>query len=210
MLFELLFLLLVLMSVIAILGALGMLASRRRRIAIRTIATLGIAWAIYLGIVAAVAACMPQRVVEMNRDLCFDEMCFAAVGLRVQPQLGTVDRAVKAKGEFYVVTIRVSNHARGDRAERELGIRARLLSAGIYYDVSAAGQKAYEAEFGSTPEITGRLARGQSLRSVQIFDLPRDSPMPGLVIDHGFTPGYFVIGESSLFHRPTVISLDGP
>ncbi len=208
--FELLFLALAFISVFAALAALAMLASRRRRAGGRTtLIILGFTWAAYFSVVAVTAASTRPRVVKMNQDLCFDEMCFAAVHVKVQPRLGPASQPVSARGKFYIVTIRVSNHARGYRTEREPGIRARLWRGGTYYDVSSAGQQAYESAYGSTPKLTDTVGSGQSILSVQVFDLPSDARTSALVLDHGFTPGYFVIGESPVFHKPTVFSL-GP
>jgi hypothetical protein len=39
-----------------------------------------------------------------------------------------------------------------------------------------------------------RLNPGESVLGVQVFDVPKDIVAPGLVLDHGFTPGFFVIG----------------
>lgn len=206
--FELLFVGFALASVLAILAVVAMFASRRRREALQVALILAGAWTVYLVIVGGVAASSHQRIVKMNQDHCFDEMCFAAVGLQIKPELGPVQQQARAKGEFYIVTIRVSNHARGYRTERELGIRARLWRDGTYYEVSPSGRQAYERQYGPTPKLTDPLLSDQSFLCVLVFDVPIDVPTPGLVLDHGITPGYFVIGESPKFHKPTVLRLD--
>jgi len=90
---------------------------------------------------------------------------------------------------------------------RELGMRARLRHHGTYCAVSSRGQVAYEAEYRNTLKLTGSPVRGQSILSVQVFDVPRDVPEPDLVLDSGFSQGYFLIGESPAFHKPTVSRL---
>ncbi len=47
------------------------------------------------------------------------------------------------------------------------------------------------------------------MASIQ-FDVPRDGPTRGPVLDHRFTPGYFVIGESAGVPQATTPLLDWP
>jgi len=37
--------------------------------------------------------------------------------------------------------------------------------------------------------------------------VPQRIAHPALTLDHGFTPGYFVIGESPFFHKPNIHQL---
>ena len=214
MIFELLFLTFTLATVIALVAALVLLILRRRRSAFRAIAATAVAWIAYLATVAAIAATTPQRVLAMNEDLCFDEMCFAVVDVRLARQLGPPNQSVKADGVFSIVSVRVSSHSRG-RTQSEGGLRAKLWDGAHYCDVSAAGQKAYLATHAGSAPLTARLSPGKTVLSVQVFDMPFTQARDGswqvsslqLVLDHGFTPGYFVIGESPWFHKPTVIKL---
>ncbi len=205
MILDLFFILLFLATLVALVVVLVM-ALRRKPAAKTLLRTLGFVWLVYLSIVFIVAAATPQRVVPFDQDLCFDEMCFAVVQARTFHQLMLGDQPVRPQGTFYVVTVRVSNHSRG-RAESELGIRPLLWSAGRSWQTSTAGQRAWDQTHGSTPPLTARLASGQSILTDLVFDLPADVSTPALMIDHGFTPGYFVIGESPLFHKPTVQQL---
>jgi len=100
----------------------------------------------------------------------------------------------------------VSSRSRG-RVQSEGGLRALLWDSGKYYEVSSGGQQAWEAVNGETARLTVRLRPGESVQSVQVFDLPNDASAPGLALSHGFTPGYFVIGECPLFQKPTILKL---
>jgi len=82
-----------------------------------------------------------------------------------------------------------------------------LWDSGKYFEAMPNGQRAWEAANGETAKLTIHLSPGQSAQSIQIFDLPKDSSTPALVLSHGFTPGYFVIGACPLFHKPTVLRL---
>jgi hypothetical protein len=207
MIFELLFIALFLTTLIALVIVLIMAVRGSRRSAMRLLRAVGGIWAVYLFIVGAVSATTTQRIVPMGQDLCFDEMCFAAVQAQSVSQLGSGDSAVKADGQFYVITVRVSSHSRG-RTQSEGGLRALLWDSGKYFGVSPQGQRAWEADNGATAPLTARLRPGESVLSVQVFDVPREVSAPGLVLSHGFGPGYFVIGECSLFHKPTITRIN--
>lgn len=200
--FELLFVFCVLISLISLITAVVLKFRGRRAASIRLLKALGIGWAAYLSIVFVVSAATPQRIVPMYQDLCFDEMCFAVVNVQTVPHI----EAVRASGMFYIVTVRVSSHARG-RPQRERGLRARLWSPRHEYQISAAGQSAWETAHAQTVALTTRLLPGQSVLSDQVFDVPKQAREVGLVLSNGFTPGYFVIGECSLFHKPTIFRL---
>lgn len=151
-------------------------------------------------------AARPQRTIPVGQELCFDEMCFSVVNVQVVLQLGPASQPVKADGRFYVITVRVSSHSRG-RVQSEGGLRALLWNSGNYYEVSSGGQRAWESVNGKTAKLTARLQPGESVESVQVFDLPQEASAPGLALSHGFTPGYFIIGECPLFHKPRTLKL---
>ena len=203
---ELLFVLLFLGTLVTLLWILILTVRRHWARAKRLGLAVGIVWVVYLAIVIGTAAGEPQHILPMNQDRCFDEICFSVVDFAVVSQLGPAASPVKAAGKFYVVTVRVSSRSRG-RAQSENGIRARLWNSGEYFPVSNRGEQAWEASHGMTSSLTARLNPGESVLSVQVFDVPADVPSPGLVLDHGFTPGFFVIGECPLFHKPTIVQL---
>ena len=167
---------------------------------------LGVVWAIYLLIVALVSLATPQRIVPLGQDRCFDEMCFAVVHTETASHLGPPIQRVSASGIFHVVTVRVSSRSRG-RTQSERGLRAVLWDAGKSYEVSAEGQQGWEAENGETASLAARLQPGQSVLCVQVFDLPKEAAAPGLVLSYGFTPGYLVIVESPLYHKPVLMQI---
>ena len=204
---ELLFVLLVLVSLIVV-GIIGAMAARRRWSAARRMGwVLGASWAVYLVVVFAVAAATPQHIFVMNQERCFDEMCFSAVHVESVAQLGPASRPVRAAGRFYVVALRVTCRSRG-RAQSEGGLHPLLWDSGRRFQVSREGMRAWQESNGRTAGLTDRLGPGESVVSVQIFDAPPDLRAPGLILTHGFTPGYFVIGECPLFHQPTIMRLD--
>ena len=204
--FELVFLFSVLVSVICLVTAVVLGALARPSASKRLLKALAVGWGAYLSIVFLVAAATPQRIIPMNQDLCFDDMCFAVVNVQTVPQLSSGGQPLRAEGVFYIVTVRVSNHARG-RAMSEQGLHALLWSGGHEYQTSSAGQSVWDAGHPQNASLTTRLRPGQSVLSDHVFDVGIQASGLGLVLDSGFTPGYFVIGECPLFHNPTILRL---
>ena len=204
--FELLFLFCVLVTAICLLTTVVLGVRGRQAAAKRLSKALGVGWLVYLSIVLLVAAVTPQRIIPMDRDLCFDELCFAVVDIQTASELGPSSQPVRSKGLFYIVTVRASSHARG-RAQSEKGLHARLWSPNHQYEVSPAGQRAWDGTHPENVPLVARLQPGQSFLSDQVFDVDATAKDLGLVLSNGFGPGYFVIGESPLLHEPTILRL---
>lgn len=202
--FELLFLLLVATTFATFAVVMGMTLAKRGCAAKRVLKFLGIGWGVYLAIVLAVAAATPQRVIALNHDICIDEMCFAVVNVDKASQLGPANHPVRADGTFLIVTVRVTSRARG-RTQSEQGLRALLWSPQATFPVSANGQAAWNATHAENAALTVRLRPGETNFSNQVFDVPVGSRDLGLALTHGFGPGYFVIGECPLLHKPTIL-----
>lgn len=180
--FELLFLAGLLVSIAAVLWAATLALTGQRPRARRLGTRLGIAWAGYVVLVVATAAFSPAREFAPGAPQCFDDMCFAV-------------SAAARQGGHLAVTINVSNRARRV-TEGERGLRAQLWVNG----------RRFEAVSASLP-LSVRLPPGGSADSVQEFPLPPANADVGIVLNHGITPGYVVIGESPLLHRPPLMRL---
>jgi hypothetical protein len=201
-LYELIFILLFLSSVIAAFGILILIGTRRRSAARKILLGAGTIWCVYFVLLAASDLITKPLVIAPGQDRCFDEMCFAVVNA----QTSTSSTTSSADRKLYAVTVRVTSHSRG-RTQGEGGLRARLYDHGQFFDISTQAQKEYELEHGRSPVLTQRLSPGESIQSVLIFDVPNSITQPSLTLDHGFTPGYFVIGESPFFHGPDLLKL---
>ena len=210
MIFDLLFIGIVLASVVTLAtAAVSALRGRRQRAASLLVRYLKFA-GIYLVALVVVSLVSPQRVLAVGEDRCFDDWCLAVEDVAVTPELGQGEHVLRANGAFYSVTLRLSNHARG-RDQRASSAAIHLIDdRGRWHDFSPAGQRAYEAQHGPVVPLTATIPVGQSLTTVQIFDLPLDAHDVGLAVEHpvGFSPARLSIGdEASLLHKPTIVRL---
>ena len=200
--FDLLFILLFLSSVLVVIGVLVLIATRRRSAAWKTLLGAGAVWCVYLVLLAASDVMARPLIVAPSHDQCFDEMCFTVVGAQTAPT-----PMAKSDGhKTLIITVRVRSQSLG-RVQSEGGIRARLYDHGQYFAISTQAQSAYELEHGKSPLLTQRLTPGESIQSVLVFDVPPNIARLSLTLDHGFTPGYFIIGESPFFHGPDLLTL---
>jgi len=178
-------------------GAAGIVISlvrERRAEALKHSVWLALVAGLYLLVLLAVSGAQKQTIVPLGKDQCYDEMCFAVVGVDEVPGLVAGDDARVIR-----VAIRVTNH--GTSAEAERLIEAYLLDSRGRVWKPLAGL--------SGNRLNGRVAGGSQMLSQPMFRVAKDSTALGLVFTHGlWQPGRLVIGDSdSLGHRPTVVAL---
>jgi hypothetical protein len=205
-LYELLFILLFLASAVALLTVLIMTLARHRQSAKRLLLSTLAVWGVYLAALFVSDALAQQQVVKAGENSCFDEMCFAVVSTQQSSETASSSLPASSGDKLYAVTVRMTSQSRG-RAQAEGGLRGRLYQDDKYFTVSEPDQRAFESLHSPSPKLTQRLNPGQSILSVLVFKVPGDITHPALALDHGFTPGYFVIGESPFFHKPPIMEL---
>ncbi len=201
-LFELIFILLFVGTAI---GCLFILFWRRGVPSTAILVVLASVWAVYLLILGVTDALSSQRVFKVDEEQCFDEMCFSVVDAKTIPA-ETFHSPNNVTGTPYVITVRATSRSRG-RTQAEGGLRARLYYHGKYLSASDALQKSYDAQHGTSSKLTQKIAPGESILVALVFAVPPEMAHPSVTLDHGFTPGYFVIGESPLFHEPDIHQL---
>ncbi len=203
-LYELVFILLFLGSVVGLLLS-ALLLLRSKAVSRKILVALASVWGVYLVILAVTDVLSSQKIFKMGEDQCFDEMCFAVADVQTMPSQ-PFDSSVTTASALYIVKIRMTSHSRG-RAQAEGGLRGRLYDGDKYINVSETAQRTYDAQHGESPKLTQKLTPGESIVSVLVFEVSQGITHPALTLDHGFTPGYFVIGESPFFHKPDIHQL---
>ena len=174
----------------------------------RVLLALGSFLALYTAILLSVSLLSPQHVFTMHQDRCFDDWCLSVERVVQQPTIGTSPAVVAAHGAFYIVTLRISSHARAI-TQRALDVQIYLLNArNQHYDPSPIGQQALNASGQGGKPLDSELTPGDSFTHNVVFDLPKSSSHLALVITHGLFPDVLVIGsEQSFLHKPTIIQL---
>lgn len=205
--FDLFLLFSVFVVVLGLAGILLAVVTRRwgmlRRFSWGLVGYLGV----YALVLAGVSLLSPQRVLAMHEARCFDDWCLSVERVEKQPVIG----AAPAQGDFYLVTLQVSNRARGIR-QRANEVSVYLIDErGVRHDPSPEGEQALaEAGLAGRP-LTTMMEVGGGFEHTAVFDIPRDITQLDLITDHGAFPGLIIIGsDQSWLHKPTVVHLATP
>lgn len=192
---ELLLLALVAWTVIGSLGIALRVHRRDRSTARRHLLWIIAAWAIYLSLLVSLSLLQPARVVPMGHDQCFDEMCFAVMGVQQMPGFLIYD-----KSHLLQVQVRMTNHGH-TAPEREALLRAYLRDAQGRIFTPVRGL--------SGNRLTASVSPGATVIGEPVFRVPADAAGLQLVLTRGKRqPGLLILGDSdSLLHRPTVVPL---
>jgi Domain of unknown function (DUF4352) len=206
--FDLVLLLAVLGCLLALSALFYFLLRRKWMLARRVSLALGSFLVLYAGVLLSVSLLSPQHTLAMHQDRCFDDWCLSVERVVQQPSAGASPMLVAARGEFSLVTVRVSSQAKGV-TQRALDVQVYLLDASRQrYDPSPAGQQALDATGQGGSPLSSELAPGGSFTRTIVFDLPKGSSHLALVVTHGLFPDLLVIGsEQSFLHPPTIIEL---
>jgi hypothetical protein len=206
--FDLVFLLAVVGCVLALVALSSFLLRRHWRSARRVALALGSFLMLYAGVLLSVSLLSPQHTFAIHQDRCFDDWCLSVERVVQQRSVGAPPMIVAARGEFFLVTVRVSSRARAI-TQRALDVQVSLLDGSHQrYEPSPRGQLALDAIGGGGQPLSSEVAPGGLFTCTVVFDLPTGSSHLALVVTHGLFPDLFVIGsEQSFLHQPTIIEL---
>ena len=123
-----------------------------------------------------------DKPISFGTDVCFDDWC--ATITKVE-RLGNDNPEFKPKGQYIILHIRMSNHAKGI-AQKPSEPRVKIEdSDGNTYKYSIEGQQALEKQRGKQNPIDSKLELHQSLETQLIFDIPINSKNLKGVIEEG-------------------------
>jgi hypothetical protein len=206
--FDLVLLLAVLGCLLALFSLFYFLIRRQWTSARRVSLALGFFLVLYAVVLLSVSLLSPQQTLAIHQDRCFDDWCLSVERVMQRPSVGASPMIVAARGEFYLVTVRVSSRAKAI-TQRALDAQVSLLDASSQrYDPSPSGQQALDATGQGGQSLSSELTPGGSFTRTIVFDLPKGSSHLALVVIHGLFPDLLVIGsEQSFLHKPTIIEL---
>ena len=119
--------------------------------------------------------------VPPGTDICFDDWCATMSKAERQQTIG--DK--KSIGQFIILHIRLSNHARGI-AQKPSEPRIHILDdKGNSYPYSPIGQQALESISGKQVPIDEKLELHQSLETKLVFDIPENAVGLKVLIEEG-------------------------
>lgn len=127
-----------------------------------------------------------DQTVGLNQEIQYDDFAFSVLAVRKEGALGKSDSPAP-NGVYYVVTIKVANHA--VRVDYRFKKNSAVLvdSLGREFHLSRNGQQALEATQGQ--QCNGAIPAGASCLIDVVFDLPADVRLSQLRISEGGLAG---------------------
>ena len=126
-----------------------------------------------------------DKPVSLGTDVCFDDWCATVTGFERPTSLGPSDHLIKPHGQYIILHITMSNHARGI-AQKPSEPRVHIIDQkGKSYSNSIEAQQAFEKIKGTQIPLDVRLELGQSLETILVFDLPKKTVPFKAVIEEG-------------------------
>ena len=123
--------------------------------------------------------------VSLGTDICFDDWCATITSYEHPENLGIESQVVKPLGQFIILSISISNHARGI-AQKPSEPRVHLIDESRKsWPFSEEGQSALERQFGPQTALDSKLALHQTLTTQLVFDVPKKSGNLKAVIEEG-------------------------
>lgn len=140
---------------------------------------------IYAGLWGVFYLISRDNPVPFGTDICFDDWCATVTSIEKPLYLGAENQKLNPLGQFIVVNIKMSNHARGiAQKPSEPGVHL-IDEKGNTYSFSATGQQALEKQTGSQIPIDERLELNQSLETKLVFDIPNEAKKLKVLIEEG-------------------------
>ncbi len=127
----------------------------------------------------------PRQYVGMGTAIRQDDFDYTVTGVKKLPAIEAGSHKLRARGIFYVVTIRLDNHALRVPFDWDDGIVRIVDKTGHQFKVDPAAQAALV-----TQTVVDRLVPAGSHRSFQtVFDLPKDIDHPAVAFENGILMG---------------------
>jgi hypothetical protein len=123
--------------------------------------------------------------VPAGTDICFDDWCATVMAFEKADALGKENHLIRANGQYIILVIKMSNHARGI-AQKPSEPRVHIIDdKGHYLSYSQEGQKELEEMTGKQIPLDSRLELHQSLETMLVFDVPAGSKELKAIIEEG-------------------------
>ena len=146
-----------------------------------------------------------ETVVGLNQEIQFDDFAFSALGSRKAATLGASGDQKPAEGLYYIVTIKVANHAKRVDFKFDPSSAVLLDRTGKEYHLSARGQEALDSTRTQSDACAQALSAGASCVTEIVFEVPADISDPHLKMSFGGKVGEFL---DSIFYGKRKIALE--
>lgn len=132
-----------------------------------------------------------EIIVPLGTDVCFDDWCATISKIEKLHSIG----AVNTSGQFIILYIRMSNHARGI-AQKPSEPRIHIIDENNkVWTFSKAAQETYEKLIGKQVSLDEKLELNESKETCLVFELPENNKKLRAVIKEGPFITYFLFKD---------------
>ena len=157
----------------------------KRKTITSTLVTLILLIVTYSGLWGILYLIRSDKPISLGTDICFDDWCATVTRIEKPIILGIENQKLNPQGQFIILNIKMSNHARGiDQKPSEPRVHI-TDDKGNSYSFSVAGQQALEKQIGKQIPIDERLELNQSLETQLVFDIPKEAKKLKILIEEG-------------------------
>ncbi len=157
----------------------------KRKTITSTLVTLILLIVTYSGLWGILYLIRSDKPISLGTDICFDDWCATVTRIEKPIILGIENQKLNPQGQFIILNIKMSNHARGiDQKPSEPRVHI-TDEKGNSYSFSVAGQQALEKQIGKQIPIDERLELNQSLETQLVFDIPKEAKKLKILIEEG-------------------------
>jgi hypothetical protein len=150
--------------------------------------TVAIVAAIGVSLVAMLAVLNRQdQTVGLNQEIQYDDFAFSVQGVRKVSPLGSGDSQTRAQGVYYVVTLKIANHAK--RVDYTFKRASAILvdEVGREFHLSESGQQSLDAT--QSNKCSSSIPAGASCTTDVAFEVPENAHVSELRISEGGSIG---------------------
>ncbi|MEK6300434.1 MAG: DUF4352 domain-containing protein [Acidobacteriota bacterium] len=148
--------------------------------------TLAILAAIGLSLLALLVLVNKRdETVSLNYEIQYDDFAFSVQSVRQANEVGRAGATVKPRGDFYIVTLKISNHAKRVDYHYKRDCAVLIDQNGREYRHSSEGQSADEETLSPAELCSAPIPAGQSCETQVVFDVPTGVQVSQLRITFG-------------------------
>ena len=128
-----------------------------------------------------------DQIVGLNQEIQYDDFAFSVQGVRKAKSLGSGESQKNAQGLFYVVTLKIANHAKRVDYTFKSAFAILVDDAGREFHPSANGQETLPS--GQSNRCGGPIPAGASCITELVFEVPENARVSQLKISEGGSIG---------------------
>lgn len=128
-----------------------------------------------------------DQTVALNQEIRYDDFAFSVQSVRKATSLGSGDSQTNARGVYYIVMLKIANHAKRVDYTFKPGAAILVDDAGKEFHLSENGQRALDST--QSNKCNSPIPAGASCITEVAFELPENSRLSTLRISEGGSIG---------------------